>query len=190
MCPLAGKAFTYGVKPGGLTGSAEVRMLLCYLIKNAAPLTRQNIEQALLSEQLVNYFELASNLSELEAQDLVTLSEDGVYTITAKGVSVTDELEFDLLPRSVRETAVRAAVRAQQWVRKAAQHKAEVEKTDQGYTVHCAIDELGSRVFGMELSLPDPLTAEMVKTAFVEQGDALYALVLNALTAHEESPAP
>lgn len=74
---MASNAFTSGVKPGGLTSSSEVRMLLCYLIKTAAPLTRQEIEQALLSEQLVNYFELASNLSDLEAQGLATVSGGG-----------------------------------------------------------------------------------------------------------------
>lgn len=181
---MPSNAFTSGVKPGGLTSSSEVRMLLCYLIKTAAPLTRQNMEQALLSEQLVNYFELAASLSDLEAQGLATVDAAGVYSITPKGAAVTDELGFDLLPRSVRETAVRAALRAQQWVRKAAQHKAEIEKSGEGYTVRCSISELGQPVFSMALSLPDPFTAEMVKTAFVEKGDALYALVLNALTEH------
>ena len=40
-------AFTGGVKPGGLTSTMEVRILLCYLIKTAAktaaPLTRQEL---------------------------------------------------------------------------------------------------------------------------------------------------
>ena len=65
-------AFTGGVKPGGLTSTMEVRILLCYLIKTAAktaaPLTRQELENALLSEELVNYFELAGGLGDLEQQ--------------------------------------------------------------------------------------------------------------------------
>ena len=43
-------AFTAGVKPGGLTSSTEIRLLLCYLIQNAGPLTRQEIETALMEE--------------------------------------------------------------------------------------------------------------------------------------------
>ena len=64
---MAGSAFTFGVKPGGLTENTEVRILLCYLIKTVAPmapLTRAEIEQALLGEQLVNYFELSAGLAE------------------------------------------------------------------------------------------------------------------------------
>ena len=182
---MAGSAFTFGVKPGGLTENTEVRILLCYLIKTVspmAPLTRPEIEQALLGEQLVNYFELAGSLADLEDQGLVTVDENGGYHITPKGVSVTDELGFDLLPRSVRETAIRAVIRAQQWVRKAAQHQTQVTKTDQGYVVHCSINELGSEVFGLSFTLPDPLTAEMVKNAFIEKGSEIYALLLETMT--------
>ncbi len=189
---MAGNAFTFGVKPGGLTDSAQVRILLCYLIKTAAPLSRQDIENALLSEQLVNYFELSASLADLESQGLVEVDPEGGYHITAKGLSVTDELGFDLLPRSVRETAVRAVIRAQQWVRKAAQHQTEITKTEQGYVVHCSINELGSEVFGLSFTLPDPLTAEMVKNAFIEKGSDIYALLLEALTTDspEEAPEP
>ena len=52
----ANDAFTAGVRPGGLTSSTEIRLLLCYLVKNAGPITRQEIENALMEEALVNYF--------------------------------------------------------------------------------------------------------------------------------------
>ena len=44
----ANDAFTAGVRPGGLTSSTEIRLLLCYLVKNAGPITRQEIENALM----------------------------------------------------------------------------------------------------------------------------------------------
>lgn len=182
MLILAGNAFTFGVKPGGLTDRSEVSILLCYLIKTAAPISRQDIENALLSQQLVNYFELAGSLADLETQGIVAVDEAGLYHITPKGISVTDELGFDLLPRSVRESAIRAVIRAQQWVRKAAQHQTEITKTEQGYVVHCSINELGSEVFGLSFTLPDPLTAEMVKNAFIEKGSDIYAMLLETLT--------
>ncbi len=54
------RCFTAGVRPGGLTDSTEIRLLLCYLVKNAGPITRPEIENALMEEQLVNYFEIGS----------------------------------------------------------------------------------------------------------------------------------
>ena len=97
----ANDAFTAGVRPGGLTSSTEIRLLLCYLVKNAGPITRQEIENALMEEALVNYFEIGSCLDDITRQQLVTLTK-GSYTITEKGRKVAQELAYDL-PRSVRE---------------------------------------------------------------------------------------
>ena len=51
----ANDAFTAGVRPGGLTNSTEIRLLLCYLVKNAGPITRTEIENALMEEALLAY---------------------------------------------------------------------------------------------------------------------------------------
>ena len=112
----ANDAFTAGVRPGGLTNSTEIRLLLCYLVKNAGPITRTEIENALMEEALVNYFEIGSCLDDIARQQLVTADGDR-YTITDKGRKVAQELAYDL-PRSVREKAVAAVLRSQTWARK------------------------------------------------------------------------
>ena len=33
-------AFTAGVRPGGLTSSTEIRLLLCYLVQHTGPVTQ------------------------------------------------------------------------------------------------------------------------------------------------------
>ena len=104
------EAFTAGVRPGGLTDDTQIRMLLCYLVKVAGPVKRETMQGALLQEQLVNYFEFADALAEVEKQQLVTVDEDGRYTITRRGTTVADTLAYDL-PRTVRESAIRAARR-------------------------------------------------------------------------------
>ena len=109
----ANDAFTAGVRPGGLTSSTEIRLLLCYLVKNAGPIARQEIENALMEEALVNYFEIGSCLDDITRQQLVTV-QDNVYSITDKGRKVAQELAYDL-PRSVRERAVAAVLRCQTW---------------------------------------------------------------------------
>ena len=125
----ANDAFTAGVRPGGLTSSTEIRLLLCYLVKNAGPIARQEIENALMEEALVNYFEIGSCLDDITKQQLVTLTK-GSYTITDKGRKVAQELAYDL-PRSVRERAVAAVLRCQTWARKEAKYSASItEKAD------------------------------------------------------------
>lgn len=175
------EAFTAGVKPGGLTDSTEIRILLCYLIKTAGPVTRQTLEGALLQEELVNYFEFAGALGELKHQQLVTVDGKG-YKITEKGAKVADTLAEDL-PRSVRESAILAVIRLQSWAHRAAQNHAAVEHDANGYKVVCIIrDEGQPESFRLELAMPDALTAEEVKNRFIARGSQIYMSFLEKLT--------
>ena len=174
-------AFTAGVRPGGLTNSTEIRLLLCYLVKNAGPITRRDIEDALMEEALVNYFEIGSCLDDIVRQELVTV-QDNTYTITDKGRKVAQELAYDL-PRSVRERAVAAVLRSQTWNRKAAEYSAAItEKADGHCTVHCTIKVLDDSLFSLDLGAPDRLSAELIKKQFILKGNEIYQLLITKLT--------
>ena len=160
----ANDAFTAGVRPGGLTSSPEIRLLLCYLVKNAGPISRQEIENALMEEALVNYFEIGSCLDDITKQ----------------------ELAYDL-PRSVRERAVAAVLRCQTWARKEAKYSARItEKADGHCTVRCTVKGLDSELFCLELGAPDRLSAELVKKQFILKGNEIYQLLINKLTEEEK----
>lgn len=173
-------AFTAGVKPGGLTDGVQIRILLCYLIKNGGPLSRDTLQGALLQEQLVNYFEFANALGEVERQQLVQRDGD-LYSITEKGVTVADTLALDL-PRTVRESAVRAIMQIQSWRRRSSTNRAQITETDGSYTVCCSIGDMGSDVFHLELTMPDKLTAELVKNNFIAHGGDIYPKLMDMLT--------
>lgn len=177
---MPGDALTAGVKNGGLNSRTEIRILLCYLIKTTAPTTMEQLEEALLGEELVNYFEMTAALADLEANGLVEKNRDS-YTITHKGSVIADTLAEDL-PRTVRETAVRGVIRSQVWMKKSAQNHAQVVKTQDGYQVQCSIADMGQEVFSLTLAMPDELTANEVRKRFVEDGANIYALLLKRLT--------
>ena len=180
------EAFTAGVRPGGLTDDTQIRMLLCYLVKVAGPVKRETMQGALLQEQLVNYFEFADALAEVEKQQLVTVDEDGRYTITRRGTTVADTLAYDL-PRSVRERAVAAVLRAQTWTRKEAEYSARIsEKADGHCTVRCTIKALDPELFCLNIGTPDRLSAELVKKQFILKGNEIYQMLITKLT--EEEP--
>lgn len=178
---MAGNAFTAGVKPGGLNSSTEIRILLCYLIRNAAcPLTGEELEAALLNEELVNYFEFAACLADLCDQGLVEKREDG-YHILPKGREVADTLQSDV-PLTVRECAQRAVVRAQLFARKSAQHKVHLEQAGTAYLVHCSIEEGGAPLFRLTVSMPDKFSANLAREQFIAHGDELYEQMIRVLT--------
>ena len=175
------EAFTAGVRPGGLTDDTQIRILLCYLIKVAGPVKRDTMQGALLQEQLVNYFEFADALVEVRKQKLVTVSDDELYTITRKGSTVADTLAYDL-PRTVRESAIRAVMQIRSWNHRAASNHAAVQEKDGKFSVVCAIGDRGSDVLRMELAMPDKLTAEMIKNNFIAHAADIYPKLLGMLT--------
>ena len=182
---MANSAFTGGVRPGGLTTSTEIRILLCYLLKNIGmPLRREEIETALLSEELVNYFELSDALDKLCELGHLKL-ENGAYAVSPSGAELAEMLQNEL-PRSVRESAVNAVLMAQQYKRKQAQHKAFVTSAKDGWRVTCTIEDLGETVFSFELYLPDELTANAVKEKFIAEGDSIFRCMLGLLTGNKQ----
>ena len=182
---MSNQAFTGGVRPGGLTTSTEIRILLCYLLKCVdIPLTRAEIEGALLGEELVNYFELSDALDKLCSLGHLEQAPEG-YKITPSGSSLADTLSSEL-PRSVRESAVNAVLTAQQYKRKLAQHKAQVIKTEDGWRTKCTIEDLGEPVFSFDLYLPDELTADAVKERFISEGDQIFRCMLGLLTGNRQ----
>ena len=177
-------AFTAGVRPGGLTSSTEIRLLLCYLVQHSGPVTQHQLETALMDAQLVNYFEIGSCLDDIRRQGLVERTGDE-YAITPKGRRVARELTQDL-PLSVRERAVAAVVKAQLWTRKQAEYSAVISERQDGHcTVRCMINRLDERLFCLELGMPDRLTAELVKKQFILKGNEIYQLLINKLTEDE-----
>ena len=144
-------------------------------------ITRTEIENALMEEALVNYFEIGSCLDDITQQKLVTLT-DGRYTITEKGRKVAQELAYDL-PRSVRERAVAAVLRSQTWARKEAQYAARItEKPDGHCSIRCTIKALDQELFCLNIGTPDRLSADLVKKQFILKGNEIYQMLITKLT--------
>lgn len=174
-------AFTAGVKPGGLTTSLEIRILLCYLIQNAkSPLTQKEVERALLREELVNYFEIITGLSNLQKQNLVAIEND-VITLLPAGEEIANTLIGDV-PHTVRQTALQSLQFTQQNAIKQKQHQVEIMPYKNGYTVHCAILEGDLEVFHLSVYVADHFSAMQVREQFIEQGAELYRQTMNTLT--------
>ena len=173
--------FFENVKPGGLTTSTETRILICYLLGAARrPITRQQMEEALLGEELANYFILADSLAHLVQQGLVE-ETDGAYSVTERGATVGSTLAVDV-PLSIREAAARAVIRAQQFTDLQSTHKTAVAKAENGYSVQCRVEDETGALLDMQLFLPDQTSADAVAQLFTKNGDSVYKLILSALT--------
>lgn len=95
---MAYHAFVGGIEPGGLTSDLEVKLLICYLLDSIGhPLSFDTLNEVFQNTGLVNYFEFAESLSELQKTGHVTaeLSPEGeqVFAVTESGIVMAQTFE-------------------------------------------------------------------------------------------------
>ena len=151
--------FTEGTAPGALTNEYEIKILICYLLKNVTvPLSAYQMNEVFQEYSIVNYFEFASALADLHTTGhvVVDVTEDGseLYSITELGKKTADTLESSL-PRAVRDKAVSGALALLAQERLYRENTVSVEQTDDGYVVTCTVSDVGSNLMELKLFVPD-----------------------------------
>lgn len=182
---MAYKAMDAGIEPGGLRDINEVKILICYLLKNSGnPLTFDSLNEILQKDGLVNYFEFAQSLNELLLSGHVNLSEhDGqeFYKVTRLGETTAETFERRL-PLSVREKAVRAAVRLLERQRIEAENKVTITQMKNGYMVECRVLDGEDELLAIKLLVPEMAQAKSVEEQFLKNPEIVYRGSLAMLT--------
>lgn len=180
-------AFSEGIEPGGLKMGYEIKILLCYLLRNIKErLTLSQINEALLKRGLVNYFELADAMSELlESGNIVicgtTENDEEQYELTPLGERASDEFS-GTLPLAVREKALESAQNLLERQKNAAENIVTIDKVKDGYMVNMIISDIGSDLLNLSVFMPTDTEAEAVKRQFIRDPLLIYKGTLALLT--------
>ena len=191
---MAFNAFVGGIQPGGLTNDFEVKILICFLLdslkKNSPGATLSDGEQPGLSFDelneifqetgLVNYFEFAESMSELEKTEHIRrqMTPDGekeIFVITEVGSFQKN------LPLTVREKTLETA-----------RHLTEVQKcmdevdvnyhpVSDGYILQLTIRDIGSDLLNLNVFLPTEEECILVKEHIQNDPAEVYSRILTAL---------
>ena len=196
---MAFNAFVGGIQPGGLTNDFEVKILICFLLdslkKNSPGAALSDREQPGLSFDelneifqetgLVNYFEFAESMSELEKTEHIRrqMTPDGekeIFVITEVG-SITAQTFQKTLPLTVREKTLETA-----------RHLTEVQKcmdevdvnyhpVSDGYILQLTIRDIGSDLLNLNVFLPTEEECILVKEHIQNDPAEVYSRILTAL---------
>lgn len=182
-------AFRAGVEPGGLINRTEIRLLVCYILKSIRqPISGQLIQELFHYEGLANYFEVGQAI-----QDLTELGnirpvdgEPDAYEITDAGCAIVETLQRDL-PVTVREKAVKSAIKLLTRLRRERENKVEITKAERGYCISCSVMDRGAELMTIRLMVADEMQAQTVKNIFLDDPSAIYTGVVELMT-HDEMP--
>lgn len=178
-------AFSLGVAPGGLKGRAEIKLMICYLLKNLdKPLTRTQINEILQQDGIANYFEINGAISDLVSAGKITsevVDDDELITITARTELSVAVIERDL-PRSLREKAVSAALNVLQRERIKKESIVTVEPYSDGFHVTFCVTDMDTELLKVTVYVTDERQVEIVKRNFYRSAVDIYSDLISSLT--------
>lgn len=185
-------AFTQGIRPGGLTDSYEITVLVCYVLDHTGQaLSLGQLEESILKDGLANYFEFAQAFGRLQQDGhiLREASESGeeVLRLSPQGAAAA-RVFYDSLPATVRQMALEAARIALLRQRREKEILTEIEKTADGYKLTIRMTDIGSDLLSVSMFLPTKEECEEVQKRFRSDPAYIYQSIL-ALCLGEKGPA-
>lgn len=176
------QAFTEGVRPGSVTTSHEVIILICYMVsKSPQPVSLEQLGRALLREELVNYFEFANASEYLVKSGHLIDADKGLYTVSELGQSTAKTFESDL-PAAVRSRAMSSLGNILKLLRRQEENRVEIEKTPDGYQLSMTITDIGTDLMSIKMFMPTMDECEAVRRRFLNDPLTIYKGVFALLT--------
>ena len=175
-------AFSAGVEPGGLHSHHEIKILICYMLSGVhEPLPRTAVLDILSGGGMANFFDASAAIDDLLKRDNLCENDDGLLSVTATGRHAATTLA-DMIPYTLRERSVDAALRLLARQRSERDNSAEIVPLAQGgFKVMCSV---GTTVplLRFELLVGDELQAQQVRDRFLNDPLLLYQSMIGILS--------
>ena len=155
-----------------------------YLLKNIKePLEFSTINDIVVQDGFVNYFDFAICFAELlESNQITELKGDKtLYVISPEGTEAVESVE-DKIFVSVKEKALRSALRLLAFNRSGSRTRSRVEKAEEGYKLICSIEDSEKTLLHIEVFLTDAHYAEKLRVNYDERAEIIYKGVLSLLS--------
>ena len=168
---------------GFIHDKLEIKFLILYIAARVSePLPPEGMQELTMCDDGIDFFDFSECLSNLVESQHLTLSDDGLYAITEKGLHNGAICESSL-PYSVRLRADKNITIFNQKLKRRAQIQSDIEPRRNGtYTVTLAFnDDESQPILKMELMVPKEVMAKDLAERFQKNPEQLYTGVLNTL---------
>ena len=170
-----------GLRPGGLQEQADIKVLICCLLKNVGqPMTREQIDEVLPGSGMVRYFEYSQAMASLETGRQIELTPEG-YRVTSSGRHNAGVLE-DTLPHAIRERSLRNAITVLRRGDVLRENRvSNVEENGQVYLV-CTMLDGENELMTVKTAVGSPEISTALGKSFLKSPEILYKAVFAALS--------
>ena len=165
----------------------DVKIFILYLMRHIGyPLEYSDINDIVLHDGIVNYFDFAECFAELvDARNIEQVEGKGnerLYAITEQGRSVSDSLQSELLAM-IREQSLKSALRLLDFKKKGLKSRCSSKPLPDGrYEFNCRITEHGEDIMNVTLTVDNKKMLDRMIYNFDSRPENVYRGLLTVLT--------
>ena len=167
---------------GFIHDKLEIKFLILYITARVIePIPFDTVLDLTMCDDGVDYFDFSECLNDLVKTEHLTLSEDGMYAITDKGLRNSRICESSL-PYSVRLRCDKNLATCNRKLRRKSQVRSSWEKRSNGtYTVSMALDDDTGSIMDLKVMALQEEMAVMLAERFRKAPEKLYSEIIDLL---------
>lgn len=173
-----------GVARGGLFSTAEIKILICYIL-NAInePVPVEMLGNVLHYEGIANAFEVSDAIVSLseKGQIISTDESEQIYAVTASGKNTAKTLK-DSLSSVVKERAYLAVMKVFAKFKNAKDNRFEITHENGATYLSCSAIDGGKPFITVKLLITDEEQGNLIRERFLENPSAIYSKIIEMLT--------
>ena len=169
---------------GFIHDKLELKFLILYIAARVIePIPFDTVLDLTLCDDAIDYFDFSECLADLVKTEHLTLSEEGLYTITEKGLKNSQICETSL-PYSVRLRCDKNLAACNRKLRRKSQVKASWDKRPNGtYTVKLSLDDDVGNVMDLKLMAVQDNMAQVFIEHFQKNPERIFTEVMKLMLA-------
>lgn len=168
--------------PGFIQDKLEIKFLILYIAARVVePVPFDTMLDLTLCDDAIDYFDFSECLKDLVETEHLTLSPDGLYAITDKGLRNSRICESSLA-YSVRLRCDRNLEVWNRKLRRRRQVQSSLDKRPNGtYTVKLSLEDDMGQLLDLKLMAPQEDMAKAISKRFQNAPEQLYGAILSLL---------
>lgn len=172
---------------GFIHDKLEIKFLILYIAARVIePIPFDTVLDLTMCDDAIDYFDFSECLNDLVKTEHLTLSPEGLYAITDKGLRNSQICESSL-PYSVRLRCDKNIAVWNRKLRRKSQVRASTEKRANGtYTVRLSLDDDMGSVMDLKLMVIREDMAKVLSERFRKDPEKLYSKIMDLLLEDSE----
>ncbi len=163
----------------------DIKVFILYLLHHVGePLEFTTVNDMVLQDEFVNYFDFSFCFSELLEIGQIEELSDGdkkLYRITKSGSESLESFESSLLP-IIKERALRSALRLIAFNRNGDRIISSITEEGSGYRLKCGMIDKERTLCSIDVYLTDKAYAERLRENFDERAEVIFRGMLSLLS--------